>query len=271
MPKTKNKNRNSSQENLLAIDVGNTYIHFALFKAGKIGATFGVNSVLVGSPLRVRLQKVLKNLSVHNVVICSVVPELTSTLEAVIKSELGIKARVIGRDIRVPVKNLYKDPKQVGQDRLVCAFAAYQLYGHPAIVIDLGTAITLDGISSRREYLGGIIVPGIQLTTETLFERTALLPLVQFEMPESLIGRDTKTSILSGIYYGYGEMLKGLIGLLKKRIEGTGQQVSSKPNRGPRAKVIVTGGHAELMARYIKGRVDAVDKDLVMKGIAMLA
>jgi type III pantothenate kinase len=258
MPKIKNKNRNSSKENLLAIDVGNTYIHFALFKAGKIGATFGVNSVLAGSPLRLRLQKVLKNLSVQQVVICSVVPELTSTLEQSIKSELGIKAKVIGRDIRVPVKNLYKDPKQVGQDRLVCAFAAYQLYGHPAIVIDLGTAITLDGISSKKEYLGGIIVPGIQLTTETLFERTALLPLVQFEMPESLIGRDTKTSILSGIYYGYGEMLKGLIDLLKKKVPG-------------KAKVILTGGHAELMAKYIKGRVDAVDKDLVMKGIALLA
>ncbi len=258
MPKTKNKKSSLPKENLLAIDVGNTYIHFALFKAGKIAARFGVNSVLSGSPLRIRLQKVLNGLAVEKVIICSVVPELTRTLELVIKDAIGVKSCVIGRDIMVPVKNLYKDPKQVGQDRLVCAYAAYMLYGHPAIVIDLGTAITLDGISSKKEYLGGIIVPGIQLTTETLFERTALLPLVQFELPESLIGRDTKTSILSGIYYGYGEMLSGLIGLLKKKIS-------------PRAKVIVTGGHAELMGKYIKGKFDAVDQDLVMKGIALLA
>ena len=258
MPKKKNKINNFSPAHLLAVDVGNTYIHFALFKEGKIAATFGVNSVLRGRPLSIRIQQILKKLPVNKAVICSVVPEVTGIVSAMIKHELGITADVIGRDIMVPVQNCYKDPKQVGQDRLVCAFAASELYGRPAIVIDLGTAITLDGISARGEYLGGIIVPGIQLTTETLFERTALLPLVQFEFPGSLIGRDTKTSILSGIYYGYGEMLKGLIGLLKKKIS-------------PRARVIVTGGHAELMAGYLKGRVDAVDKDLAMKGIALLA
>lgn len=244
---------------LLAIDVGNTYIHFALFRAGKLRVRFGVDSVLRGGSLGKTLKSVLNGLKgIDEAVICSVVPDMTSILSAVIRSELGVTARVVGRDVFVPVKNLYKNPKQVGQDRLVCAYAAAKIYGKPAIIIDLGTAITLDAVSGKDEYLGGIIVPGIQITTETLFERTALLPLVKFEVPKTLIGRDTKTSILSGIYYGYGEMIKGLISLLKKKVSS-------------RARVIITGGHAELMSKYIKEKGSVIDRDLVMKGLVFLA
>jgi type III pantothenate kinase len=105
--------------------------------------------------------------------------------------------------------------------------------------------------------MGGIIVPGIKLTADTLFQKTALLPLVSIKQPKLLIGRDTQGSILSGIFNGYGEMLKGLIGLIKKEIKG-------KP------KVIVTGGYTKLMAKYLKNEIDIIDEKLVLKGLELL-
>lgn len=258
MPSAKSKNL---KINFLAVDIGNTYIHFALMQGAQALAKFGVESALTGAVLKNKLRTVLRALpkmGFERAVICSVVPAATQVVESILKTGFALNVVVIGRDRLVPLKNRYKNPKQVGQDRLVCAYAAGEQYGYPAIIVDLGTAITLDAVSAKKEYLGGIIVPGIKITTETLFERTALLPLVKFETPTSLIGRDTKESILSGIYFGYGEMLKGLIHLLKKKVSA-------------RAQVIITGGHAELMAAYIKEKGSRVDHDLVMKGLARLA
>lgn len=243
---------------VLAVDVGNTYIHFAFFLGDKIVRRDSVKTVQTELALKRSVAAVLKRLRVDQVLVCSVVPAVTKVLEPLFQKSLGVKAGIIGRDIIVPIKNRYSNPKQVGQDRLVCAYAASEMYGHPAIVIDLGTAITLDVVSARREYLGGIIVPGIHITAETLFERTALLPLVEITKPKHLIGKDTQGSILSGIFYGYGEMLKGLIGLLSK-------DSKTAP------KVILTGGHAKLMAEYIKDKVKIVEPDLVFKGILLLA
>ena len=252
------KAKNQKSKVVLAIDVGNTNIHFAFFLGDKIVRRDSVKTVQTELALKRSVTAVLRRLKVDQVLVCSVVPSATKVLESVLFKNLKVKVQVIGRDIIVPIKNRYANPKQVGQDRLVCAYSACELYGHPAIVIDLGTAITLDVVSTRREYLGGIIVPGIHITAETLFERTALLPLVEITKPKYLIGKDTQGSILSGIFYGYGEMLKGLINLLSR---------DAKAN----PKVIITGGHAKLMASYIKDKIDVVEPDLVLKGLALLA
>lgn len=248
---------------ILAVDIGNTFIHFAIFKEDRIVRRDSVNTVQKMADLKKAVDAVLaacKKMEprINRIVICSVVPAATRILESVVLKRWGVKAQIIGRDIIVPIKNRYTNPKQVGQDRLVCAYAACELLGYPAVIIDLGTAITLDVVSAKKEYLGGIIVPGIHMTAETLFERTALLPLVEITKPKHLIGKDTRGSILSGIFYGYGEMLKGLIHLLSG-----GMKI--------RFKVILTGGHAKLMAGYVKQGVDVVDPDLVLKGIALLA
>ncbi len=246
----------------LVLDIGNTTIHFAVFQGGAIVNRQTLATVQKTSELLAELKKVLSALHQHypllcRVVICSVVPSVTKVLEPLVLSKLKVKPLIVGRDVLVPIKNLYNNPKQVGQDRLVGAYGACELYGEPAIVIDLGTAITLDVVSAKREYLGGIIVPGIHITAETLFERTALLPLVEITKPKALIGKDTQGSILSGIFYGYGEMLKGLIKLLS-------HDSKVKP------KVIITGGHAKLMAEYIKDSVDVIDSDLVLKGLILM-
>ena len=155
--------------------------------------------------------------------------------------------------MKVPIKNKYRYPRQVGQDRLVGAYAARILYGSPAIVIDFGTAITFDVISSKGEYMGGIIVPGIRLTAESLFKKTAMLPLVSIVRPKALIGRDTTNSILSGIFYGYGALCDGLI-----------RQLTRTMRSSPR--VIATGGYAALMKKY-SSHIRRIDPDLIFRGL----
>ena len=138
----------------------------------------------------------------------------------------------------MPMENNY-NPKQIGQDRLVGAYAAKVLYGFPAIIIDFGTATTFDVVNGKGEYDGGLIVPGIRLSTETLFQKTALLPRIEnIQAPKNLVGKNTQDSILSGLFYGYGTMSSGLIDLIEKKIKG-------------KAKVIITGGYTSLMKKYI--------------------
>lgn len=191
-------------------------------------------------------------------VLCSVVPRLVPLISRAVESGLGMKTLVVGKDMYVPIKNNYGQPKQVGQDRLVCAYAAKIIYGYPAIIIDLGTAITFDVVSGKGSYEGGMIVPGIRLSAESLFKKTALLPDIHIiSKPKTLIGKDTETSILSGLFHGYGAMCCGLIDRLAKNIGG-------KP------KVILTGGYAGLIASELEDRANVIDIDLVFKGMRLL-
>lgn len=248
---------------LLAVDIGNTTVAFGVMKGHRVLAETAVSTTLSRTKLRDAVHHELKGLKrgypgLNKAVICSVVPQALDIVERSIQREWGWPCAVVGRDIKVPLPNRYRNPKQVGQDRLVGAYAAVARYGAPVIVVDLGTAITLDVVSAKKEYLGGIIVPGIQLSAETLFQRTALLPRVDIKKPRTLIGKDTEGSILSGIFYGYGEMIGGLIRLIRCQTKG-------KP------RVIVTGGYTHLMRHYIKDDIDQVDDQLVFKGIALLA
>jgi len=246
---------------LLAIDIGNTSITLGILKAKKVAKKVQIDSGLKQAILKEKLKKALKKLdnqyAPEDVVICSVVPHVLKIVESAVKMQTGKKVLVVGRDIKVGIKNCYRNPRQVGQDRLVGAYAALNLYGKPAIVIDLGTAITFDVVSGKKEYLGGIIVPGIRLSAESLYQKTALLPRINIYKPPQLIGKDTEGSILSGIFYGYGEMIKGLVSKIAKNIEG-------------RPKIIVTGGHANIMKKFIHKKIDVIDPDLVLKGMFLL-
>ena len=245
---------------ILAIDIGNTIIHLGLMKGTRVKKRFiletHANPQVLSKQLSVILRKVQSS-KISRAAICSVVPAKTKSVETCIKKVLGLSSVVIGRNLVVPLTNRYRNPKQVGQDRLVGAYAALKMYGAPAIVIDFGTAITFDVVSAKKEYLGGIIVPGIRLSAESLFNKTALLPRIKIQCPRSLIGRDTQTSILSGLFYGYGALSSGLI-------ERISQSIKGKP------KVIITGGHLKLVERFISRQVHVVDPDLVFHGLALL-
>ena len=245
---------------ILAVDIGNTTISLGLMKGMRVTKHYSLetysNPQTLSKQLSVILRK-MKSSKISGVAICSVVPTKTKSVEVCIKKVLGLSSVDIGRDLVVPLTNRYRNPKQVGQDRLVGAYAALKMYGAPAIVIDFGTAITFDVVSAKNEYLGGIIVPGIRLSAESLFNKTAMLPKVKIQCPRALIGRDTQGSILSGLFYGYGALSSGLIERISHAIKG-------KP------KVIITGGHLELVKQFISHQVNKVDPDLVFHGLALL-
>jgi len=246
---------------LLAIDIGNTIIGIGLMKDRKVIKTYRLETRLSNRLLSLKLKRIFRLIRkrypvLKDVVICSVVPLKSPIVSQMIYHIWGRKPLVIGKNLYVPIRNRYHNPRQVGQDRLVGAYAAKVYYGVPAIVVDFGTAITFDMVSGKGEYLGGIIVPGIRLSAESLFHKTALLPKIKIKRPKSLIGKDTEGSILSGLFYGYGALSTGLIERIKRTV---------MPQK---AKVIVTGGHLSLVRSYIHHRV-VVDQNLVFKGIEL--
>lgn len=242
---------------LLAIDIGNTTIGFAIInKAGGIVSVTIIDTDAKANKIKAVVAKILRAHLVSRAIICSVVPKVSRALELLLKRNLPVD--IIGRDIRVPIKNCYKNPKQVGQDRLVGAYGAMKIYGRPLIVVDLGTAITFDVISAKGEYLGGAIVPGIRLSAESLFLKTALLPHIEIQAPRHIIGKTTQESILSGLFYGYGSMCRGFIDLIS-------QQMRAKP------KVVMTGGHTRLMKKFVSPKIRIIDEYLVFKGIYFLS
>jgi type III pantothenate kinase len=242
---------------LLAIDIGNTTVGFAVIdNSGRIVSTAITDTDAKENKIKAVVAKILKAQAISRAVICSVVPKTSKILEDILKKTLTVE--IVGRDIIVPIKNRYKNPKQVGQDRLVGSYGAMKIYGRPLIVVDLGTAITFDVISAKGEYLGGAIVPGIRLSAESLFLKTALLPHIEIQAPKNIIGKTTQESILSGLFYGYGSLCRGFIDLIS-------QQLKAKP------KVVMTGGHTHLMKKFVSPKIRIIDEDLVFKGIYFLS
>ncbi|MBI5145072.1 MAG: type III pantothenate kinase [Candidatus Omnitrophica bacterium] len=239
---------------LLAVDIGNTNINLGLFAAETLVKRYTI-------PTQARsyfpyLEKILAQHKIEAAVICSVVPQATQALAKGLKKVVALRIYNIGKDIEVPLKNLYCRPKQVGQDRLVNAYAGVTLYGSPLIVVDFGTAVTFDIISRKKAYLGGMILPGLNISLDALYQRTALLPKIKLTRPREFIGRDTQNSMLSGIVYGFSSLTDALVVKIKKKI-------------GKEALVIGTGGNIRLMARYAQ-RLDKIDPDLTLKGLHLI-
>jgi type III pantothenate kinase len=239
---------------LLAIDIGNTSITFGIFVGDRLIKRFNISTCAYSLK---KLRKGLSRLIIDNAVMCSVVPIMTGILEKDLRGLLKKQPYVIGKNLKVPIENLYHKPKEVGADRLVNAYGCVKLYGYPAICVDFGTAITFDVISKKAEYLGGVIVPGLELSLETLSKRAALLPKITLKEPESLIGRDTVGSMRSGIVYGVSALTDGLIKKLKEEI-------------GKRVVVVVTGGNSAFIARFCKS-INKVDRNLTLKGLQLIA
>ena len=241
---------------LLAVDIGNTSIAFGVFQGKKLKSAWKISTqeALSGThPGKGMCPHI--DAHIDAVIISSVVPKATPIIEKAIAKKYKLRPLLLGENIKAPIKNLYRKPKQVGQDRLVDAIAAKELYGYPAIVIDFGTAITFDVISRKGEHLGGLIFPGIETSRDALSQKAALLPKIKVAPPKGLIGRDTVDSMRSGVFYGTGALCDGVIAKLRAKY-------------GP-MKVIATGGHARLMARYSKS-IKKVDPNLTLKGLRLI-
>lgn len=251
---------------LLVIDVGNTNIVFGVFKdeellydwriATERDRTSDEYGLLFEQIFRYHK---IDPAEVENVIISSVVPPLMHTLPAMSAKYFNIDPIVVGPGVKTGMNIKYDNPREVGADRIVNAVAAYEKYGGPLIIVDFGTAITFCAISKEGEYLGGAIAPGIKISTEALFMRTAKLPKVEIAKPDKVIARNTINSIQAGVVYGYIGMVDYII---EKMIEEMG--VSKD-----KFNIIGTGGFSNLIAsesKYIK----KIDKMLTLEGLRIV-
>ncbi len=186
----------------------------------------------------------------------TVVPPLESSLTAMARRYFGVDPFWITGATDTGLSILYDNPREVGADRIVNAVAALERYGGPCIVVDLGTAITFDAVSARREYLGGVICPGIGISIAGLFQKTARLPMVDFRDPGRLIGTNTVASMQSGLYYGLIAMIDGIVERMAAEL-------------GPGTRTVATGGHATLVTRGSKW-VKTADEDLTLEGLRLI-
>jgi type III pantothenate kinase len=241
------------REVLAAIDAGNTNIAFGFFKAGKIfrKAVLPANAYSFA-----RVKKLFSPLAIGDVIICSVAPSLTYIMTRDCRRIFGTSPALVGGDLSVPMKSRYRSPRTLGQDRLLGAWAGMKMFGAPLIVVDLGTAITVDIVSKSKEYSGGMILPGIGMSLASLYENTELLPRITLKRPAEFIGRDTSNSILSGAVYGFSALIEGLVKKIKMKA-------------GRSAQVIGTGGDIALMSKYCAA-FDVIEPDLVLKGLCLL-
>ena len=252
-----------SNRMVIAIDIGNTSIHVGRFQGRRLCRWWSLLTALVRQPRR--LQRALGRLS-GEAIVCSVVPWATPRLVRALRVAGCPHVQVVGRNVKVPLKNRYRYPRQVGQDRLVGAYAAWRQFsegrgagggGRDCIVCDFGTAITIDVVTKKREYLGGIIAPGLDISLEALATRTALLPKVELKEPPELLGRDTANSIRSGLLYGCVALTDGLVEQLKCQY-------------APNATVVATGGASSLIAKHARS-IDHLRPHLVLEGLYQLS
>src|SRR5271169_2177349 len=258
---------------LLVLDVGNTNTVLGVFepKPGERGAVHHERLIAHWRVSTTKTQTVdeygvlFRNLfamnglevsSVQGTVISSVVPPLDSTLREVCERYFQIKPLFIEPGVKTGMPVHYDNPAEVGADRIVNSVAAFEKFGGPCIIVDFGTATTFDAVSVKGEYLGGVITPGIGISADALFERTARLPRVEIRKPARVLATNTVNSLQSGLYYGYIGLIDGILERLMAEL-------------GSDVKVVATGGLASLMgggSKYIR----EVDDLLTLDGLRMI-
>jgi type III pantothenate kinase len=194
--------------------------------------------------------------AVEGVAIASVVPPLTGIFEKLSHRYLSCTPMLVSADVRARVRIRYDNPHEVGADRIVNAVATFRRYGGPACVVDFGTATTFDAISPEGDYLGGAIAPGIGISAEALFQRTAKLPRIDLVRPPTVIGKNTVHSMQSGMLFGYVGLVEGIVARFRAEL-------------GPEMKVIATGGLAPLVAAET-AVIDVVDPWLTLEGLRLM-
>ena len=254
---------------LLAFDIGNSNTVLGVFRDGELLTNWRIETDSHKSADEYGMlvkqlfadQKIDRK-DIDDVIIATVVPSVLYTIRHMVMKYFGIVPIVVESGIKTGLIVKCDNPKQLGADRIVNAVAAHQKYGGPLIVIDLGTATTFCAISSKAEYLGGTIAPGVKISSEVLFEKAAKLPKVELEDPGHTICRNTILGMQSGLIYGHMGMVEFIVRKMKKeleRLDGTGQPV----------RVIATGGLSTMISSGVEC-IDVVDKMLTLEGLEFI-
>ncbi len=254
---------NVGKKLLLVMDVGNTNIVLGLYKKDELLHHWRLQTDRNATEDECGM--ILKNLLAHvdidfgdieGVIISSVVPPLTFVLRKLCEKYLGQTPLVLGPGVKTGLNIKYDNPRDVGADRIANAVAAIELYGAPVIIVDFGTATTFCFIDEKGNYIGGAINPGVHISAEALYQRTAKLTRVEITKPDSVVGRNTVEAVQAGIYYGYVGVVDGIVTRMKKML-------SKRP------KVVATGGLAQLICMDTE-TIDEVNPLLTLEGLKII-
>ena len=248
---------------LLAVDIGNTDTTLGVFEDEELCATWHMATSIhrmadeyAALLLNLLHHQGLDTSAIKEVALCSVVPPLIAIYNELFQRYFHISPLVVGVGVKTGVRIRMDNPREVGADRIVNAAAAHHLYGGPVIITDLGTATTFDTVSKEGDYLGGAIAPGINTAAEALFMQAAMLPRVELVRPKHVIGTNTIAAMQSGIIFGYVALIEGMVARIRQEL-------------GEKAKVVATGGWAEIMARET-AVIDVVNPNLTLIGLKLI-
>ncbi len=248
---------------LMVLDIGNTNVTIGIFDGDKLRVTWRLATHIRHMPdeyaamlLNLLQHEGIKTSDISEVAMCSVVPPLVGTFDEICRRYFGIQPLTIGPGTKTGVRIRLDNPREAGTDRIVNAAAAHHLYGGPIIIVDMGTATTFDAVSKEGDYLGGAIAPGIVISAEALFTRTAALPRVELARPKRAVGTNSVTAMQSGIIFGYVGLIEGVVNRMKQELEG-------------KVMVIATGGYAPIIARETTA-INKVDADLTLIGLRLI-
>ncbi|AQM61177.1 MULTISPECIES: type III pantothenate kinase [Clostridium] len=252
---------------ILLIDVGNTNIVLGVHKDDNYIASWRISTDAKKTSdeysiqvMQLFSQNGLDPKKVQGIIISSVVPNIMHSLENMIRKCFCKEPIIVGPGVKTGINIKYDNPKEVGADRIVNAVATFEIYKKPNIVIDFGTATTFCAITEKGDYLGGCIVPGVNIASDALFERAAKLPRIELEVPDNIICKNTIKSMQAGILYGY-------IGQVEYIVRKMKEEMRSKCKEEP--IVIATGGLANLIAKETDC-INIVDSDLTLEGLRLI-
>jgi type III pantothenate kinase len=248
---------------IFVFDVGNTNIVLGVYKSDELKYHWRVETHR--NRTEDEFGMIIKSLfdnsglsfsDIDGIIISSVVPPIMFALERMCQKYFHLKPLVVGPGMKTGLNIKYENPREVGADRIVNAVAAIHEYGSPLIIVDFGTATTYCYVNEHRQYMGGAIAPGINISTEALYSKAAKLPRIEITQPESVIGKNTVAAMQAGIVYGYVGQVEGIV---KRMME----QSEQKPT------VIATGGLSNLIAKE-STIIDIVDPYLTLKGLQLI-